>query len=60
MTSSPSADARPSRPRGFPPLLLSPVNFDALYQQHLQRQQQAGEAPTDAEAEAEADAETTN
>ncbi len=24
---------------GFPPLLLSPVNFDALYQQHLQRQQ---------------------
>ena len=22
---------------GFPPLLLSPVNFDALYQQHLQR-----------------------
>jgi len=24
---------------GFPPLLLSPVNFDALYQQHMQRQQ---------------------
>lgn len=24
---------------GFPPLLLSPVNFDALYHQHLQRQQ---------------------
>ena len=24
---------------GFPPLLLAPVNFDALYQQHLQRQQ---------------------
>ena len=24
---------------GFPPLLLSPVNFDALYQQHLQQKQ---------------------
>ena len=24
---------------GFPPLLLAPVNFDALYQQHLERQQ---------------------
>ena len=24
---------------GFPPLILSPVNFDALYQQHLQEQQ---------------------
>jgi preprotein translocase subunit SecB len=23
---------------GFPPLLLSPVNFDGLYQQHLQQQ----------------------
>ncbi len=23
---------------GFPPLLLSPVNFDALYQQHIQQQ----------------------
>ncbi len=23
---------------GFPPLLLSPVNFDALYQQHMQKQ----------------------
>ena len=51
---------------GFPPLLLSPVNFDALYQQHLQRQQQAGEAPAEAEAEpeaepdAEADAEATS
>lgn len=29
---------------GFPPLLLAPVNFEALYQQHLQRQQ---EAPAD-------------
>ena len=25
---------------GFPPLLLSPVNFDALYQQSLQQQKQ--------------------
>jgi preprotein translocase subunit SecB len=24
---------------GFPPLILSPVNFDALYQQHLQKQE---------------------
>ena len=30
---------------GFPPLILSPVSFDALYQQHLQQQQtQQGEA----------------
>jgi len=31
---------------GFPPLILSPVNFDALYQQHMQQQtakQQDGE-----------------
>ncbi len=27
---------------GFPPLLLAPVNFDALYAQHL-AQQQAGQ-----------------
>jgi preprotein translocase subunit SecB len=26
---------------GFPPLLLEPVNFDALYTQHMQRQQQS-------------------
>lgn len=25
---------------GFPPLYLAPVNFDALYQQHMQNQQQ--------------------
>ncbi len=33
---------------GFPQLLLSPVNFDALYQQHVAQQQQqpAGEAAT--------------
>jgi preprotein translocase subunit SecB len=29
---------------GFPPLTMSPVNFDALYQQHLQQnQEQQGE-----------------
>jgi preprotein translocase subunit SecB len=27
---------------GFPPLLLNPVNFDAMYLQRLQQQQQAG------------------
>jgi len=27
---------------GFPQLLLAPVNFDALYQQHLQQAQAAG------------------
>ena len=32
---------------GFPQLLLAPVNFDALYQQHLQQQQQAAQ-PTEA------------
>ncbi len=25
---------------GFPPLVMSPVNFDSLYQQHLQQSQQ--------------------
>jgi preprotein translocase subunit SecB len=28
---------------GFPPLVLSPVNFDALYQQHLQQQESSSE-----------------
>lgn len=28
---------------GFPQLLLAPVNFDALYQQHLQKQQASTE-----------------
>ena len=28
---------------GFPPVVLSPVNFDALYQQHLQAQAKKGE-----------------
>lgn len=32
---------------GFPPLTLSPVSFDALYQQHLQQQQEKqGETDT--------------
>ncbi len=29
---------------GYPPLILAPVNFDALYAQHIAQQQQAGEA----------------
>lgn len=29
---------------GYPPLILAPVNFDALYAQHMTQQQQAGEA----------------
>jgi preprotein translocase subunit SecB len=36
---------------GFPPLILSPVNFDALYQQHLQQQQGQPEAGAKAETE---------
>ena len=33
---------------GFPPLILSPVNFDGLYQQHLQQQQeQASDGETE-------------
>ena len=28
---------------GFPPVVLSPVNFDALYQQHLEAQSKKGE-----------------
>jgi preprotein translocase subunit SecB len=30
---------------GFPPVLLQPVSFEALYAQRLQQQQQAGAAP---------------
>lgn len=30
---------------GFPQLLLDPINFDALYAQHLQQQQAEGAAP---------------
>lgn len=36
---------------GFPPLVLAPVNFDALYQQHLQRQQ-TRQGDTEAETQA--------
>ncbi|MGZ4958274.1 MAG: protein-export chaperone SecB [Methylomonas sp.] len=31
---------------GFPQLILAPVNFDALYMQHLQQSQQNAEAKT--------------
>lgn len=31
---------------GFPQLLLAPVNFDALYMQHLQQSQQGNESQT--------------
>ena len=31
---------------GFPPMLLSPVNFEALYLQHLQQQQQVAGSNT--------------
>ncbi|CAL1239899.1 protein-export chaperone SecB [Candidatus Methylocalor cossyra] len=31
---------------GFPPMLLAPVNFDALYAQHLQQLQAEAEAAT--------------
>jgi preprotein translocase subunit SecB len=30
---------------GFPPLILAPVNFDALYQQHLQQNQAKQDEP---------------
>ncbi len=30
---------------GFPPLLLNPVNFDAIYQQEMARRQQEAEQP---------------
>ncbi len=32
---------------GFPPLLLNPVNFDALYAQAMQKQQAEGDAADD-------------
>lgn len=35
---------------GFPPLILSPVNFDALYQQHLQAQKQKEDAKEQSES----------
>jgi preprotein translocase subunit SecB len=30
---------------GFPPVLLAPVNFEAIYQQRLQQQQAPHEVP---------------
>ena len=32
---------------GFPPLILSPVNFDALYAQRMQQQAQAASQPSE-------------
>ena len=31
---------------GFPPLILAPVNFDALYQQHIQKQNEKEDEST--------------
>lgn len=31
---------------GFPQLILAPVNFDALYMQHMQQNQQPADAPS--------------
>jgi len=36
---------------GFPPLIMSPVNFDALYQQHLKSKQGEGEKPAEVASE---------
>lgn len=36
---------------GFPPLILSPVNFDALYQQHMQKQSKAEDGDEQASPE---------
>ena len=36
---------------GFPPVLLAPVNFDALFQQRMMEQQAAAEAQPDAAAQ---------
>ena len=30
---------------GFPPMLLTPVNFEALYAQHMSQEQEAGQTP---------------
>jgi preprotein translocase subunit SecB len=32
---------------GFPPLIMSPVNFEALYQQHLQQEQEKSTEATE-------------
>ncbi len=38
---------------GFPPLILAPVNFDALYQQHMQAQKDKKVTDTQDKAESE-------
>ncbi len=40
-----------SQKAGFPPMLLNPIDFNALYQQHLQEQMQGQvqESPTDSQ-----------
>jgi len=38
---------------GFPPLLLQPVNFDALYQQHMQKKPGDEATPTTPDKESE-------
>jgi preprotein translocase subunit SecB len=44
---------------GFPPLILAPVNFDALYQQHVKEQQaKEAESAEASEAQVSADSET--
>lgn len=35
---------------GFPQLLLAPINFDAIYQQHLQKLKQAQDGDSDGQA----------
>ncbi|MBL4838060.1 MAG: protein-export chaperone SecB, partial [Kordiimonadaceae bacterium] len=44
------ADA--SRDGGFPPLLLEPINFEALYRSQLAQEEQQAAAGKDATAEA--------
>lgn len=45
---------------GFPPLILSPVNFDALYQQHVQQAGQGDASQDQAGQEATETTETTH
>lgn len=43
-----------TRDGGYPPLMLEPIDFAALYRQHLQQQQQAGQGTSDQNASDEA------
>ena len=36
---------------GFPQLILAPVNFDALYAQHMEDQKKSDKKPEDADGE---------